>query len=104
MTTTREELALILVQQTNRSTRECAQIVDLFFEAITESLERGEGVKIQGFGNFKIREKAARKGRNPQNGEPLEISARRVLAFKPSRLLREKLAAHGQEPTKECGT
>ena len=68
-----------------------AEIVDELFESIKETLQRGEGVKISGFGNFVVREKKARVGRNPQTGGNIEIPARRVLTFKPSQLLKDQV-------------
>jgi len=73
------------------SRRDSADIIELLFESIKETLARGEAVKISGFGNFVVREKKARVGRNPQTGTDIEISARRVLTFKPSQVLKETL-------------
>ena len=73
------------------SRRDSAEIVDMLFEAVKETLSRGEPVKISGFGNFVVREKKARVGRNPQTGNDIEISARRVLTFKPSQVLKDQL-------------
>ncbi len=73
------------------SRRDSADIVDMLFEAVKETLSRGEPVKISGFGNFVVREKKARVGRNPQTGRDIEISARRVLTFKPSQVLKDQL-------------
>jgi integration host factor subunit alpha len=74
------------------SKREASEIVEAFFEVIKESLERGDTVKVAGFGNFVVRDKKSRVGRNPQTGEAIEISARRVVTFKASDLLKRKLA------------
>ncbi len=63
----------------------------IFNEAVKETLSRGEPVKVSGFGNFVVREKKARVGRNPQTGRDIEISARRVLTFKPSQVLKDQL-------------
>lgn len=73
------------------SRRDAAEIIDMLFEAVKETLARGEAVKISGFGNFVVREKKARVGRNPQTGRDIEISARRVLTFKPSQVLKDQL-------------
>ena len=73
------------------SRRDSAESVDMLFEAVKETLSRGEPVKISGFGNFVVREKKARVGRNPQTGNDIEISARRVLTFKPSQVLKDQL-------------
>ena len=77
------------------SKKEAAEIVEAVFDSIKETLERGEKIKISGFGNFTVREKKARPGRNPQTGEEITISARRVLTFKPSQVL--KNAVNGQD-------
>jgi integration host factor subunit alpha len=73
------------------SKREAAEIVELVFETLKETLANGEKVKISGFGNFVVREKKARMGRNPQTDDPIEISARHVLTFKPSQVLKQTL-------------
>ncbi len=75
--------------------RESLELVELTFELIKESLERGENVKISGFGSFVVRQKKARRGRNPHTGEELEITPRKVLTFKPSLLLKEAINAEG---------
>lgn len=75
------------------SKKESAEIVELVFDTIKETLERGEKIKISGFGNFVVREKNSRIGRNPQTGEEIEISARRVLTFRPSQVLKNALNA-----------
>ncbi len=75
------------------SKKESANLVDLVFETIKETLESGEKLKVSGFGNFVVREKKARIGRNPQTGEEIEISARKVLTFKPSQVLKNSLNA-----------
>ncbi len=73
------------------SKKESAEIVELVFATMKETLEQGEKIKISGFGNFIVREKNARIGRNPQTGEVIEISARRVLTFRPSQVLKSAL-------------
>ena len=73
------------------SKKEAADIVETVFDTIKGTLERGEKIKISGFGNFVVREKKQRIGRNPQTGEPIPISARRVLTFKPSQVLKNIL-------------
>ena len=73
------------------SKKEAAEIVETVFNCIKETLESGEKIKISGFGNFVVREKKARIGRNPQTGEEITISARRVLTFKPSQVLKNIL-------------
>ena len=73
------------------SASKCAEFVDMVFEVMAKTLERGEKIKISGFGNFVLKEKAARRGRNPQTGEKIEIAGRRVVKFKPSLVLRKAL-------------
>jgi len=73
------------------SKKESADMVDLVFEMMKETLGRGEKIKISGFGNFVLRDKRQRPGRNPQTGEPIKISERRVLTFKASQILKQAL-------------
>ncbi len=71
--------------------KEAADMVDIVFETIKDTLADGEKLKISGFGNFVVRKKRERVGRNPQTGEEITISARRVLTFKPSQVLKNSL-------------
>ncbi|HET9954477.1 MAG TPA: integration host factor subunit alpha [Polyangiaceae bacterium] len=73
------------------SKKEAADLVDLVFETMKETLGRGEKIKISGFGNFVLRDKRQRQGRNPQTGDPIVITERRVLNFKASQLLKQAL-------------
>ena len=73
------------------SKKEAAEIVETVFETIKETLEQGDKIKVSGFGNFVVRDKNARLGRNPQTGAEITISARRVLTFKPSNVLKDAL-------------
>jgi integration host factor subunit alpha len=73
------------------SKKDSAKIVESVFEIIKDSLAQGEKIKISGFGNFSVKEKKSRRGRNPQTGNEIEISARRVLTFKSSQVLRKAL-------------
>lgn len=73
------------------SKKEAADVVESVFDAIKETLEKGEKIKISGFGNFLVREKKERVGRNPQTGDKITIRARRVLTFKPSQVLKNAL-------------
>lgn len=73
------------------SKKEAAEIVETVFDTIKETLERGEKIKISGFGNFVLRDKRQRQGRNPQTGEPIVITERRVLNFKASQILKHAL-------------
>jgi integration host factor subunit alpha len=71
--------------------KESSEIVERVFDVVKSTLEAGENIKIAGFGNFEVKEKAARRGRNPQTGEVIEITPRRVLTFKPSQILKKSL-------------
>jgi integration host factor subunit alpha len=73
------------------SKKEAADLVDLVFDTMKETLGRGEKLKISGFGNFVLRDKRQRRGRNPQTGEAIVITERRVLTFKPSNVLKADL-------------
>jgi integration host factor subunit alpha len=88
---TKADFVDAVFQHVGFSKKESAQIVEQVFDIIKGTLETGEMIKISGFGNFVVRDKRARIGRNPQTGEEIEISARRVLTFKPSQVLRNAL-------------
>ncbi|MCP5464885.1 MAG: integration host factor subunit alpha [Deltaproteobacteria bacterium] len=90
-TLTKAELIESIYEKIGFSKKEASDIVELVFETLKTTLEGGEKVKISGFGNFVVREKRPRVGRNPQTGEEIEISARRVLTFKPSQVLKAAL-------------
>jgi len=80
------------------SKKEVAKIVETIFDIIKENLEKEDKIKISGFGNFVVRKKRARRGRNPQTGDDIEISSRRILTFKPSQVLRAALNRHETAP------
>lgn len=88
---TKAQLAEMLFEQIGLNKRESKDMVDAFFDLITQSLVTGEDVKISGFGNFQIRTKAPRPGRNPRTGEPVAIEARRVVTFHASPKLKESV-------------
>lgn len=69
--------------------KDATKAVDAIFETISEALKEGDKVQIIGFGNFEVRERSARKGRNPQTGEEIEIAASKVPAFKPGKALKD---------------
>jgi integration host factor subunit beta len=76
--------------------RDCALIVDGFLNAVKQALTHGENIEIRGFGTFKVRRRKARKARNPRTGESVQVPARRVPVFKPSKQLRDRVAAEGR--------
>jgi len=88
---TKADIIESVYEKVGFSKKDSAEIVEMVFDTIKETLEKGEKIKISGFGNFVVREKNSRIGRNPQTGEEIEISARRVLTFKPSQLLKNAL-------------
>lgn len=73
------------------SKKESSEIVELVFDTMKETLEKGEKIKISGFGNFIVRNKHSRVGRNPQTGEAIQIAQRKVLTFRPSQVLKQAL-------------
>jgi integration host factor subunit alpha len=89
-TITKAELSDALFDQVGLNKREAKDLIDSFFETVGQSLQSGVDVKISGFGNFQLREKSARPGRNPKTGELVPISARRVVTFHASQKLKDK--------------
>lgn len=88
---TKADIVESIYQKVGFSKKESAEIVELVFDIIKSTLERGEKVKISGFGNFVVRSKNSRKGRNPQTGDEIELGARKVLTFKASQVLKNYL-------------
>lgn len=93
MSLTKADIVERVYKEAGFSKKEAADMIDLVFKIIKDTLAKGEKVKISGFGNFSIRDKATRIGRNPQTGDAMPISARRVLTFKPSQVLKEDVTA-----------
>ncbi len=102
-TFTKAELTEILFEQLGLNKREAKDMVEGFFEEIRLALEQGEAIKLSGFGNFQLREKAQRPGRNPKTGIDIPISARRVVTFHASQKLKQMVdeAVHARETTAE---
>ena len=98
MTLTKAELADLLFEKVGLNKREAKDMVEAFFEEIRGALERGESVKLSGFGNFQLRDKPQRPGRNPKTGEEIPISARRVVTCHASQKLKAMVgkARHGK--------
>jgi len=90
---TKAELVESVYEKVGFSKKDSAELVELIFDTIKESLGKNEKIKISGFGNFVVRHKKARVGRNPQTGQAIEISARKVLTFRPSQVLKNVLNA-----------
>lgn len=94
MALTKAEMAEWLFQELGLNKREAKEFVDAFFESIRTALEQGEQVKLSGFGNFDLRDKNERPGRNPKTGEEIPISARRVVTFRPGQKLKSRVEAY----------
>lgn len=93
MAMTKADIVEALYEKIGFSKKEAADLVELVFDSLKNTLASGNKIKISGFGNFVVREKRSRIGRNPQTGESIEISARRVLTFRPSQVLRAEVNA-----------
>ncbi len=93
---TKAQLAELLFEQIGLNKRESKDMIDAFFDLIAQRLIEGHDVKITGFGNFQIRTKAPRPGRNPRTGEAIPIQARRVVTFHASQKLKEQLRDPGK--------
>src|SRR5438445_4506237 len=93
MTMTKADIVERIYEKVGFSKKEATEVVEAIFELLKERLEQGEKVKVSGFGNFVVNEKRPRKGRNPQTGQEIVISGRRVLTFKASQVLKKTM--HG---------
>jgi integration host factor subunit alpha len=94
MALTKAELAESLFDDLGLNKREAKELVDLFFGKISAALAQGEQVKLSSFGNFDLREKSQRPGRNPKTGEEIPISARRVVTFRPGQKLKMRVEGY----------
>ena len=91
---TKAELAENLFNELGLNKREAKEFIETFFEEISRTLEMGNNVKLSGFGNFVLRHKAQRPGRNPKTGEEVLVSARRVVTFRPGQKLKGRVEAY----------
>ncbi|MEO1576647.1 MAG: integration host factor subunit alpha [Pseudomonadota bacterium] len=94
MALTKADMAESLFHELGLNKREARELVDVFFEDLRVSLASGEQVKLSGFGNFDLRDKNQRPGRNPKTGEEIPISARRVVTFRPGQKLKSRVEAY----------
>lgn len=94
MALTKADMAERLFDDLGLNKREAKELVEAFFEEIRSSLEQGQQVKLSGFGNFDLRNKNQRPGRNPKTGEEIPISARRVVTFRPGQKLKARVEAY----------
>jgi len=90
-TITRAEITDALVNQVGLTRQDSSEMLDLTLEFVVKELEAGKAVKLSRFGNFVVREKSAREGRNPKTGEQATISARKVVTFRPSPMLKDRV-------------
>jgi integration host factor subunit alpha len=88
---TKADMVEKIYEKVGFSKKESAELVEAVFDIIKGTLEKGEKIKIAGFGNFVVKEKADRRGRNPQTGEEITITARKILTFKPSQVLKSTI-------------
>jgi len=91
MALTKAEISEALAESLGMNKRDAKDMVELLFEEVRRALERGESVKVSGFGNFDLRDKNERPGRNPKTGQDIPISARRVVTFKPGQKLKARV-------------
>jgi len=94
MALTKASLAEMLFDELGLNKREAKEFVEQFFEEVRVALEKGDDVKLSGFGNFILRSKSERPGRNPKTGEEIPISARRVVTFRPGQKLKARVEAY----------
>jgi integration host factor subunit alpha len=97
-TLTKAELAELLFEQVGLNKREAKDMVETFFDEMRNALERGDSVKLSGFGNFQLRDKPQRPGRNPKTGEEIPITARRVVTFHASQKLKNMVEVASHTP------
>ena len=91
---TKADMAEKLFQELGLNKREAKELVEMFFEEVRVSLETNRQVKLSGFGNFDLRDKSQRPGRNPKTGEEIPITARRVVTFRPGQKLKQRVEAY----------
>ena len=94
MALTKAEMAERLYEDVGLNKREAKEFVDAFFDALREALKQGRQIKLSGFGNFDLRRKNQRPGRNPKTGQQIPISARTVVTFRPGQKLKERVEAY----------
>lgn len=100
-TVTKADIVEKVYEKIGFSKKEASELVEMCFDSLKDTLKKGDKVKISGFGNFLVREKKSRKGRNPQTGQQIEISARRVLTFRASQVLKAMLNGEDISDIKE---
>ena len=94
MALTKADMAERLFEELGLNKREAKDFVEMFFQELSDALEQGEEIKLSGFGNFSLRDKRQRPGRNPKTGEEIPITARRVVTFRPGQKLKARVEAY----------
>ena len=101
---TKAELVEDVARAAELTKKDAERLVELVFESIIETLNRGEKIELRGFGSFRVRERGARRGRNPKTGAPVDIPAKRVPYFKPGKELKELINdEQGEQPSAGAG-
>lgn len=95
---TKADIVEIVYEKVGFSKKDVASVIEEIFECVKEKLGSGEKVKVSGFGNFSVRQKRSRRGRNPQTGGEITIDQRRVMTFKASQLLKKAVNSHQPQP------
>ena len=98
-TLTKADLVEHLFEELGLNKREAKDLVEMFFEEVRDALETGKNVKLSGFGNFMLRDKTQRPGRNPKTGEEIPVTARRVVTFRPGQKLKQRVEEYGSSDT-----
>ena len=94
MALTKADMAERLFEELGLNKREAKELVEMFFEEVRDALESGQQVKLSGYGNFDLRDKKQRPGRNPKTGQEIPITARRVVTFRPGQKLKARVEAY----------
>ena len=94
ITLTKADMVEHLFEELGLNKREAKDLVETFFEEVRDALETGRNVKLSGFGNFMLRDKTQRPGRNPKTGEEIPVTARRVVTFRPGQKLKQRVENH----------
>ena len=92
---TKADLVERVAREADMTKKDAEQLVEIIFDSITETLNRGEKIELRGFGSFRVRERNSRKGRNPKTGERVEVPAKKIPFFKPSKELKDLVNTGG---------
>ena len=101
---TKADLVERVAQEAEMTKKDAEQLVEIVFDSITDSLNKGEKIELRGFGSFRVRERNSRKGRNPKTGTAVDIPAKRVAYFKPGKELKELINGSDSVPASTSGS